>query len=164
MMDAIASFGIWNWFIAGGILLGIEVIAPGTFMLWLGLSAILVGAISLVVVWPWQAQFIAFAVFALASIPIWLRVGRKVETPVDQPFLNRRSDAFVGQTFTLDKPIQNGSGGVRIGDTVWRVSGPDAPGRQPRQGHAHRRSDAVRGTRGGVISRVTERPARLSSS
>jgi inner membrane protein len=127
MMDAIASFGIWNWFIAGGILLGIEVIAPGTFMLWLGLSAILVGAISLVVVWPWQAQFIAFAVFALASIPIWLRVGRKVEMPVDQPFLNRRSDAFVGQTFTLDKPIQNGSGGVRIGDTVWRVSGPDAP-------------------------------------
>jgi membrane protein implicated in regulation of membrane protease activity len=127
MSDMILSFGIWNWFIAGGILLAIEVIAPGTFMLWLGLSAILVGLISLVVDWPWQAQLVAFAVFAVLSIPIWLRIGRKVESPVDQPFLNRRSSAFVGQTYTLDKPIQNGSGAVRIGDTVWRVSGVDAP-------------------------------------
>jgi inner membrane protein len=127
MMLTLHSFGVWNWFIAGGILLAIEVIAPGTFMLWLGLSAILVGAISLVVDWPWQAQSVAFAVFAIASIPIWLRVGRKVARPADQPFLNRRQEGYVGQTFTLDKPIQNGSGAVRIGDTVWRVSGADAP-------------------------------------
>jgi inner membrane protein len=128
MMETIASFGIWNWFIVGGILLGIELIAPGTFMLWLGLSALLVGLISLVVVWPWQFQFIAFAIFAILSIPIWWRVGgRRMEAPADQPFLNRRSEAFVGQTYTLDKPIVNGSGGVRIGDTVWRVAGPDTP-------------------------------------
>jgi membrane protein implicated in regulation of membrane protease activity len=29
--------------------------------------------------------------------------------------------------FTLDKPIVNGSGTVRVGDTVWRVTGPDSP-------------------------------------
>jgi len=128
MMDLIASFGIWNWFIAGGILLAVELIAPGTFMLWLGLSALLVGVISLVVVWPWQFQLITFAVFAIASIPIWWRVGgRRMEAAVDQPVLNRRAEAFVGQTYTLDKPIVNGSGGVHIGDTVWRVSGPDTP-------------------------------------
>jgi membrane protein implicated in regulation of membrane protease activity len=127
MMSIIETLGVWNWFIAGGILLAIEVIAPGTFMLWLGLSALLVGVISLVVDWPWQAQFIAFAVFAIASIPIWRRVGRQVESPIDQPFLNRRSEALVGQLFTLDKPIVNSSGTVRIGDTVWRVTGPDLP-------------------------------------
>jgi membrane protein implicated in regulation of membrane protease activity len=126
MMSTIQSLGIWNWFIAGGILLAIEVMAPGTFMLWLGLSALLVGIISLVVDWPWQMQFVAFAIFAIASIPIWHRVGRRIEAPVDQPFLNRRSEAFVGQVFTLEKPIVNGSGTVRIGDTVWRIAGPDA--------------------------------------
>jgi inner membrane protein len=125
MMSTITALGIWNWFIVGGILLAIEVMAPGTFMLWLGLSALLVGIISLFVDWPWQMQFVAFAVFAIASIPIWHRVGRRVEAPVDQPFLNRRSEAFVGQVFTLEKPIVNGSGTVRIGDTVWRVTGPD---------------------------------------
>jgi len=127
MVSTVLSLGLWNWFIAGGILLAIEVVAPGTFMLWFGLSALLVGVISLAVDWPWQAQFVAFAVFAIASIPIWHRVGRKVEAPVDQPFLNRRSAAFVGQSFTLEKPIVGGVGTVRIGDTVWRVSGPDSP-------------------------------------
>ena len=126
MMSTITSLGIWNWFIVGGLLLAIEVMAPGTFMLWLGLSALLVGIISLFVDWPWQMQFVAFAVFAIASIPIWLRVGRRIEAPVDQPFLNRRSEAFVGQVFTLEKPIVNGSGTIRTGDTVWRVTGPDA--------------------------------------
>ena len=127
MISVLHGFGIWNWFIAGGLLLAIEVIAPGTFMLWLGLSALLVGLISLWVDWPWQAQFVAFAVFAIVSIPIWHRVGRRVEAPVDQPFLNRRSEALVGQVFTLDKPIVNSSGTVRVGDTVWRVTGADAP-------------------------------------
>ena len=127
MMSTITSLGIWNWFIVGGILLAIEVLAPGTFMLWLGLSALLVGIISLFIDWPWQMQFVAFAVFAIASIPIWHRVGRRTMAPVDQPFLNRRSEAFVGQVFTLDKPIVNGSGTVRVGDTVWRVTGPDSP-------------------------------------
>ena len=42
-------------------------------------------------------------------------------------FLNRRSDALVGRVFTLDKPIMDGSGTVRVDDTVWRVSGPDCP-------------------------------------
>jgi membrane protein implicated in regulation of membrane protease activity len=29
--------------------------------------------------------------------------------------------------FTLDRPIVDGVGAVRIDDTVWRVNGPDCP-------------------------------------
>ena len=65
--------------------------------------------------------------FALASIPLWRRVARRVEKPVDQPFLNRRADAFVGREFTLEKPIVAGNGTVRIDDTIWRLAGPDCP-------------------------------------
>ena len=104
----------------------IELVAPGAFMLWLGLSALLVGIISLFVDWPWQYQLVAFAVFALASIPLWRRFAREVEEQVDQPFLNRRADAFVGRVFTLEKPIVAGNGTVRIDDTIWRLPGPDA--------------------------------------
>jgi len=43
------------------------------------------------------------------------------------PFLTRRTEAFVGRVFTLEKPIANGVGHVRIDDTIWRVSGPDMP-------------------------------------
>jgi membrane protein implicated in regulation of membrane protease activity len=126
-MDIIYSLGIWNWFIAGGLLLAVELLAPGSFMLWLGLSALLVGAISLFVTWPWQAQVVTFAVCSLASIPAWRHFARKVEAPVDRPFLNRRAEGFVGRTFVLDKPIVDGVGTIRIDDTIWRVSGPDSP-------------------------------------
>ena len=96
-------------------------------MLWLGLSALLVGIISRVVIWPWQYQLVAFAVFALASLPLWRHFARGMEKPGDQPFLNRRADAFVGREFALEKPIVAGSGTVKIDDTIWRLSGPDSP-------------------------------------
>jgi inner membrane protein len=123
----VASLGAWNWFIVGVLLLVAEVIAPGIFMLWLGLAALLVGMVSLFVDWTWQWQCAAFVVFAAAAFPLWRRLGRKAERPTDQPFLNRRADAFVGRVFTLEKPIVDGSGTLGIGDTVWRVSGPDIP-------------------------------------
>jgi hypothetical protein len=127
MLQWIVSLGTWNWFILGALLLLIEVMAPGMFMLWLGLAAIVVGIISLVVVWAWQAQLIAFAVLAIAAVPAWRRFARRVEAPADSPFLNRRTEGYVGRVFTLDKPIVNGVGAVRINDTVWRVQGPDCP-------------------------------------
>ena len=127
MLEWFASLGTWNWFVLAALLLLLEVLAPGAFMLWLGLSAILVGAISFGVDWSWQTQVIAFAVFAVALIPAWRKFARKVEKPSDSPFLNRRTDGYVGREFTLDKPIVNGVGTIRIDDTVWRVTGPDCP-------------------------------------
>src|SRR5450432_2933411 len=127
MLSFFVSLGVWDWFIAGGVLLVMEVLAPGVFMLWLGLAALLVGAISLFVEWPWQAQFVAFAGFSVAAIPLWRRLAFRVEAKTAQPFLNRRSEAFVGRIFTLEKPIVDGFGTIGIDDTVWRVAGPDAP-------------------------------------
>jgi hypothetical protein len=127
MMSWIVSLGHWNWFIAAVALFLIEIMAPGSFMMWLGLSALLVGGLSLFIDWNWQAQVIAFALLAIAAIPAWRRFARNVEAPVDRPFLNRRSESYVGRVFTLDKPIVDGVGTIRIDDTVWRVSGPDCP-------------------------------------
>jgi inner membrane protein len=127
MMEHLGGLGVWNWFILGGLLLAVEIVAPGTFMLWLGLAAILVGVISLLIAWPWQAQLVAFAALSIGSIIIWRRLTPKADELRTQPFLNRRAEGFVGRVFTLEKPIAEGSGTVRIGDTVWRVRGPDAP-------------------------------------
>jgi membrane protein implicated in regulation of membrane protease activity len=127
MLTFFATLGVWDWLIAGGVLLVMEVLAPGVFMLWLGLAALLVGGVSLVVDWPWQVQFIAFAVFAIAAIPIWRQLAKQVGMRTDEPFLNRRAEAFVGRVFTLGKPIVDGSGTIGIDDTVWRITGPDTP-------------------------------------
>jgi membrane protein implicated in regulation of membrane protease activity len=127
IVSYLASLGVWNWFILAGVLLAIEIMVPGTFFLWLGLAAAVVGGLSLVIVWSWQLQLVAFAALALVSFVVWWRFGRPRETAPDRPFLNRRTEAFVGRVFTLEKPIVGGTGTVNIDDTIWRVSGPDCP-------------------------------------
>ena len=127
MIPTIVALGPWSWIIAGAVLLALELAVPGAFMMWLGLAAVAVGALTLLIDWSWQAQGIAFAVFAIASVPLWRRFVREVEQPSEAPFLNRRSEALVGRIFTLEKPLIDGVGTVRIDDTVWRVSGPDLP-------------------------------------
>jgi membrane protein implicated in regulation of membrane protease activity len=128
VMDFIANLGKWSWLVLAAVFFVIELLAPGAFMLWLGLSALLVGLISLFVDWPWQYQLVVFAIFALVSLPIWRRFAHRVEKTGDQPFLNRRADAFVGREFTLEKPIVAGIGTVKIDDSIWRLAGPDCPG------------------------------------
>jgi hypothetical protein len=128
MAEMFSTLGTWNWLIFGFILMALELAAPGVFLFWLGLAALLVGLVSFALHPSWQAQLVMFAVFALAAVPIWRRLatshGRASQS---NPFLNRRTAALVGREFTLEKPIIDGFGTVRIGDTVWRVAGPDAP-------------------------------------
>ena len=126
MVPFIIGLGSWKWVILGAILLALELAVPGAFMMWLGLAAILVGLISFAVDWSWQAQLVAFAVFTAASVPLWRRFARKVDPQLESPFLNRRTEALIGRVFTLERPIVDGVGAVRIDDTIWRVSGPDA--------------------------------------
>jgi membrane protein implicated in regulation of membrane protease activity len=126
-MSWIISLGAWNWFILAAVFLLIELAAPGVFMLWLGLAAIMVGFIAVGAQLSWQVQLIAFALLSIACIPAWRYFARRVETPADRPFLNRRAEGYVGRVFVLDKPIVDGVGTIRIEDTVWRVTGPDLP-------------------------------------
>ena len=127
MIDLFVSLGSWNWLIAAVILFLIEVLAPGIFMLWLGLAALLVGIITLVVHLPPAWQGVLFVIFAAAAFPFWKRYRSASATPTDQPHLNRRADALVGRQFVLETPISAGAGTIRVDDTVWRVAGPDLP-------------------------------------
>jgi inner membrane protein len=123
MTELIAAMGSWNWLILGFVLIGLEMMAPGIFLFWLGLSALLVGGLSMATEPSWQAQMLAFALFAVSAVPLWRHFARTKSESA--PFLNRRTDALVGREFTLEKPIVDGVGTVRIDDTIWRISGPD---------------------------------------
>jgi membrane protein implicated in regulation of membrane protease activity len=130
MAEMFVTLGTWNWLIFGLILMALELLAPGVFLFWLGLAALLVGLLSFAfnIAPSWQLQILMFAVFAAAAVPLWRRVARKhTAASKSNPFLNKRSDALVGRVCTLEKPIVDGHGTVRIDDTIWRVAGPDAP-------------------------------------
>lgn len=125
MAEMFVTLGTWNWLIFGVLLMALELLAPGIFLFWLGLAAFLVGMLSFIVTPGWQLQMLLFAIFAAAAVPIWRRVAQQKPGANPNPFLNRRNDALVGRVFTLDRPIVDGAGIVRVDDTIWRVSGPD---------------------------------------
>jgi membrane protein implicated in regulation of membrane protease activity len=135
-----ATLGDWNWLIFGVLLMALEVAAPGIFLFWLGLAALLVGLVAFGLHPSWQVEILLFAAFAIAAVPLWRRLARgNAGGSESNPFLNRRAEALVGRVFTLEKPIIDGAGTVRIGDApdgvadphcsgaVWRVAGPDTP-------------------------------------
>jgi membrane protein implicated in regulation of membrane protease activity len=127
MIELFAKYGPWSWLVFGLVVMALEAAAPGVFLFWLGLAGLLVGLFSFAVAMSWEGQLIVFVVLALAAVPVWRRLARARPLAPEQEFLNRRADALVGRVFTLEKPIQDGVGTVRVGDTIWRVAGPDVP-------------------------------------
>ena len=55
------------------------------------------------------------------------RYLRKNPIHSDHPLLNERAAQLVGQSHELLDGIVNGRGSVKVGDSIWRVEGPDLP-------------------------------------
>ncbi|MEO0635009.1 MAG: NfeD family protein [Pseudomonadota bacterium] len=126
------ELGAWGWILAALLFLGIEIMAPGFLFLWLGVGALLVGLIGLLDLFGagWMnpyAPWIAFAVFSLVAALIGRNLYDPRKSPSDEPNLNDRAAQLVGKTAVLMEPMESGEGRARVGDTVWRVSGPPSP-------------------------------------
>ncbi|HHJ13887.1 MAG TPA: NfeD family protein [Gammaproteobacteria bacterium] len=120
--------GHWHWWILASLLILLEIFAPGAFFLWLGLAAGTLGL--LVFLMPgmdWEYQLLLFSLLSVISIVIWRRFFRVSAADTDQPALNRRGEQYLGRLFTLDEPIRDGVGKIRVDDSTWKIHGPDCP-------------------------------------
>ena len=128
MGDFFSTLQFWHWWVLGLVLVVIEMIAPGFFLLWIGLAAGVTGLILLII--PglgWEIQFLIFGVLAIASVAAArFYIGRNPIT-TDDATLNRRGSQYIGRVFNLDEAIVNGVGKVKVGDGWWRAEGPDLP-------------------------------------
>lgn len=125
MQAFLASLEFWHWAVLGLILVIFEVFAPGVFFLWLGLGAFLTGTVMMV--FPsmgWELQLVLFAVFGVTAVIVGRRFydPSKAE-PTDHPHLSERDSAQIGKVFTLIKPMTDGVGKIKFGDSEWRVTG-----------------------------------------
>ena len=116
-----------EWFIAGMLLLLLEVFAPGAFLLWFGIAALIVGsAVWLLPMLPWQVQIIAFALLSIGALVGYRAWRKRRPAPqVDQPLLNKRVEQMIGRVFTLEQAIVDGRGKIKVGDALWTVIGSD---------------------------------------
>lgn len=124
--QSFAQLGEWTWITLGIALLGFELVMPGTVFMWLGIAAIGVGLVAFFNDMSWQVELALFGVFALTSLVVGRRFfSRSADETTDTPDLNQRGERHVGREMTLDEPLVGGTGRVKIGDTLWRVEGPD---------------------------------------
>lgn len=127
IVEFLLAYGPWAWIIAGLILLALELVIPGGFLLWLGIAGIVTGLAAMIQPLSLPMQWGLFGVLSLIAIFAWLRFFRTRPQVTDRPYLNRRAERLVGREAVLDDPVTGGYGRLVLEDTVWRVAGPDLP-------------------------------------
>lgn len=125
-MAFLDGMGPWAWLVAGVVLIGLETLAPGVFLIWFGIAAVVTSLADWFFDLSWQSGLVLFALLAVASVvagrALTYRAGDEPDAATP---LNRRAQSLVGRVFRLDRPIEAGEGRVRVDDSVWRVTGPD---------------------------------------
>lgn len=114
------------WLILGVLLLIAEMIAPGAYLMFLGGAAILTGLLSFALPLPIALQVLIFAASSIASVYVAKRWFDVYPILSSAPLLNARVAQMIGQTVEVIEPIEGGSGRVKVGDSVWSATGPDA--------------------------------------
>ncbi len=128
MSEYFATLLFWHWWILALVLIIIEMMAPGFFLMWIGGAAAVTGLITMIAPsLPWQAQFVLFGVLAIASVVGARYYFKRNPIETTDATLNKRGAQYIGRTFSLEEAIVNGFGKVRVGDSVWRAEGPDLP-------------------------------------
>jgi membrane protein implicated in regulation of membrane protease activity len=119
----------WAWFTLAAVLVIIEVVSPTFFFLWPGLAAGIVGFFALT--WPDTGSVPRIVLFAILTLILALgwRTYLRRYPPIasDNPNLNQRGQQLIGQKAVVIEAIVNGRGRVRLGDSTWLCTGPDAP-------------------------------------
>lgn len=113
----------WHWLIAAAALAGLEIVAPGAFMIWLAGAAAATALVVLLLDPAWEAQAVIFVVLSVASVLLgrrWLGLRPRAEL---HPELNRRADRLVGALVTVLEPVGEGHGRVVVGDAPWPATG-----------------------------------------
>ncbi len=131
MSEIFTQIEPWHWMSLGFVLLILEMFAPSTLFLWMGISAIVVSILQwFIPEFSWQAQFVLFGIFSLGSYLGWRYIAKKRgydKEDAEYSTLNQRSASLVGRRAVLNEPIENGIGRIQLDDTYWRIEGNDLP-------------------------------------
>jgi len=127
-MEWLDQVEFWYWLIAALVMVIFEMIVPAAYFLWMGISAFVVGLLLYAIPgMPLLIQIVIFGILSVVTLLLYKRHQRLYPAEKDEPSLNRRGEQYVGRLFTLEEPIVNGVGKVKVDDSIWKVRGSDSP-------------------------------------
>ncbi|WP_265570582.1 NfeD family protein [Sphingomicrobium nitratireducens] len=114
--------GTW-WLIAGVLLLALELLAPGVFLVFIGAAALATGAFTLLFGLDLAPQLGLFAVYTALSVYIGKKIYARPVHDESDGMLNERAAQLVGRKVTVTRAIDHDMGRVKIGDSEWNARG-----------------------------------------
>lgn len=112
----------WYWMVAGLLMIFLELITPGFYFLWIGISAVITGGVNYI--FPGLDFIYLGTIFAVFSIVLCyfgkVSLYKKINDTSDST-LNRRGAQYIGTTTQVVEDIVNGSGKIKVGDSVWKA-------------------------------------------
>jgi inner membrane protein len=119
---------LWGWLGLGLVLIALEMVfAPGSYLLWIGLAALVMAAVAALIPLSPGVEITVFAVLALAfGFVGWRVYGARTKDDAARD-LHDLGGGMVGREFLLATAIIDGVGQVKVADSVWRATGADLP-------------------------------------
>ena len=123
----------WIWAIGGLVLLIAEIVAPGFFLVFLGVAAIATGLFTLLFDLSLAPQLVLFVIYTALAVLIGKRWYAEPDHADQSIRLNDPSERMVGKSVTVVDPVDEHGGRVRVGDGEWSArGGPAAAGARVR--------------------------------
>ena len=101
-------------------------VAPGFFLMWLGLAALIVGGLDYFLPITVAYQVAMFAILSVLTVFAGKKFLQKNPIETEDAKLNDRGARLTGEIVTVVEAITNGNGRVKVGDSVWSARGVDA--------------------------------------
>ncbi|GGZ92799.1 NfeD family protein [Ignatzschineria ureiclastica] len=128
-MSLFSSFSpMMVWLILGAILILLEMLVPGVFLFWLGIAALIVGALLHFFTFSVMMQILLFAILSIITVLIGIKTYKRGEKDIRSQDPNQvRGAEYIGKIYTITTAVEEGEGRLPLGDSVWRIAGENIP-------------------------------------
>lgn len=111
------------WLLIGLLLSLLELVVPGTYLIWFGFAAFAMSILMLAVPLGITAQLFWFAlfsaVFAVFGLYAYRYIFKRTQAPKEYQNLNDSAQQLVGRKVTVAEDTEDNQTKVKIGDSFW---------------------------------------------
>jgi len=124
-MNFITEMGYLSWFSIGLLFVLAELFVPGTYLVWFGFSAFVMGILVSLMTLSATETLVCFALISAAFSGIgwyaYAKVLNKTKVPEKYKYLNDMAGAHIGKVYNLSEDVVDGRAKAKVGDSFWLV-------------------------------------------
>lgn len=115
------------WAGLGVLLLILDMLFPGVFLLFLGLASLLTMAVLWLIPLSLWGAIVCFSLSTFILLMCFGRIYKKWINHGPPNSINQNSKRYIGHEIILNDPIIHGKGRIVYAGSMWTLHGPDAP-------------------------------------